>query len=204
MFKHYVCTRWNLGLYFNNEAPQTWMSERLKLFKAYCLPTMNAQTCKNFTWLIAFDRDTPEFEIDLVTDLIKVDYKIILTDHIPYFKTLNKEAQFLITSRLDNDDFVTETWVEDIQAEFHSRTEIIDFSGIQYDILTGKTYTNNRKCANSPFLSLIELWKTPDTCFIQQHSVMPLHYPGRLIKKYRHAMIIHDNNVCNEITGEEI
>ena len=201
MFKHFIFLRYNLKIYDKPNAEE-WMAERLELFKRFTLDGINKQTSKNFTVLMAFDERTPN--IKEITDLLKVDFRVIHTDHLTYMRKLRREARYLITTRLDNDDSWHECIIKDIQAEFMLKTEVIDFKGYQLDSNTGILYTNSRKYANSPFITLIEQWADVKTVHYDQHSNMILHFNHKMIDKYRHCMIIHNNNVCNKITGDEI
>lgn len=61
MFHHFLITRFNLRnpsweLTKNNETllDDSWMSERIELFKNYCFPSVVNQTNKNFKWLLFF------------------------------------------------------------------------------------------------------------------------------------------------------
>ena len=62
IYKHFILTRFNLFLYGDNpykiEDKELWMNHRIKLFEKYCLPSVQVQSCKDFTWIIAFDPET--------------------------------------------------------------------------------------------------------------------------------------------------
>ncbi len=65
-FKHFVITLFNLKLWTqdkNNVSTRTdeWLEKRFELFENYCLPSLKAQTNKNFVWLCLFDQFTPPF-----------------------------------------------------------------------------------------------------------------------------------------------
>lgn len=63
-FRHFIITRFNLPLYAKdkkNSPTRTdgWLRDRFGIFEAYCLPSVAAQECRDFTWLCLFDADTP-------------------------------------------------------------------------------------------------------------------------------------------------
>ena len=39
---------------------ERWLEHRFEIFERYCLPSVAAQTSRNFTWLCLFDAATPE------------------------------------------------------------------------------------------------------------------------------------------------
>lgn len=64
-FSHFIITRFNLNLYAQDKhdlptRTERWLEHRFEVFERYCLPSVAAQTSKNFTWLCLFDAATPE------------------------------------------------------------------------------------------------------------------------------------------------
>jgi hypothetical protein len=62
-FEHFVLTRFNV----RESADKTdlvlnpvWLQFRFDLFERFCWPSVRAQTTGAFTWLVFFDKDTPE------------------------------------------------------------------------------------------------------------------------------------------------
>ncbi|MGI5069714.1 hypothetical protein HRO26_00970 [Treponema pectinovorum] len=67
-FKHIIITQFNIPLKKddadNKQAKgiqQDYLNNRLEIFEKYCLPSVEKQTCKNFTWLILFSENTPSY-----------------------------------------------------------------------------------------------------------------------------------------------
>ena len=78
IFEHYLITRFNLKnpkwkFTKNNELllNDQWMDERMALFADFCLPSVVAQTNKNFKWLLYFDTDTSEKHRAQITELLQ-------------------------------------------------------------------------------------------------------------------------------------
>ncbi|MBO4826195.1 MAG: hypothetical protein J5506_03015 [Prevotella sp.] len=64
MIRHYILTRFNIRLWRADKHLQPtldeeWLASRFELFEKYCLPSVAAQTEKNFSWIVLFDRQTP-------------------------------------------------------------------------------------------------------------------------------------------------
>jgi len=224
-FKHFILTRWNLlldgqSVYTNSPDPDGWMRHRAELFERITLPSIKAQRLKNFTWLLAFDRQTPK---EYYLKYLKHPYIEVIYDYPKtYMNNLFKERKikngdWLITTRLDNDDFLEHDFVFQVQRQFNDYRKIVDTDGVQWDLESNKFYTVERRFNNSPFLSLIERAgdMTPllsgvrpeepiKTCFYCSHTKMIDHFPSMKIDKKLYRMVIHDRNISNRIVGKEI
>ena len=69
--RHYILTRFNLRLWPHNkvgEETQTeeWLRRRVELFERYTLPSVVAQTCQDFVWIILIDWDSPQWFLDKI------------------------------------------------------------------------------------------------------------------------------------------
>lgn len=201
-FKHFILTRYNLGIYDKDNPyfktvgnPDEWMRHRAKLFDK-CLISLFEQTNKNFTWIIAVD------PISLGTIKINEKYvnvKFITEQPHIWLRKQYPGAEWLITSRLDNDDILHPDYVDAIQSKFREVNEIIDIDYEVVDNATGLKYPSNRTKPNSPFLSLIEPWgNTIMTAMGKAHSIMSDIYPARKLGVFA-QQVIHDRNVLNKI-----
>lgn len=122
---HYLVTRFNLreSLADRRALDPSWLAGRLDLFERFCLPTVKGQTEQNFRWLVMFDPETPEFAQARIREYAK------WPNFIPIFLPPGVEAaarkvvqaqlgeppDVLVTTRLDNDDGLCRTFVEQIQ-----------------------------------------------------------------------------------------
>ncbi|WP_443688946.1 glycosyltransferase, partial [Paraprevotella xylaniphila] len=62
--RHYLLTRFNLPLWNKDKRglvtrDEVWLEDRCRLFEQYTLPSVLQQSCKDFTWVVLFDGDTP-------------------------------------------------------------------------------------------------------------------------------------------------
>jgi len=203
--KHYILTRFNLGLYTTNPHkiadPDQWMQHRIALFRKYTLPSLQDQTCQDYTWLLGFDPETPNKYLEPFQIAgIKICYE--RPDF--WLKQQTAKDDWLITSRLDNDDILLPDFVIEIQKAFRSQREVIDVDYIARDLKTGIDYTSNRFKANGPFLSLCEPWENITTALGRPHSEMPNYYEARRLSGYHAIQLIHDRNLMNKIQGVKI
>ena len=160
-FKHYIITRMNVGIYDQPKSKQ-WMEHRIELFEKYTLPSILRQTNKNFTWVLCFDERTPN---EVICKYDYLDNVEIFWDRPKYWmKTKPPETDWVITSRIDNDDYYYPNFVEDIQREFISRKMemVIDIGFLILDEKTGNVYDLEKPLYNSPFITLCEWWHTAE------------------------------------------
>ena len=206
--KHYIFTRFNAGIYEREDA-EAWMEHRMDLFETYTLPAMQCQTCQDFTWLLYFDDRTPN---DIICKYDYIDnVQIIYEYHKDWIQTEVIDNPWVLTSRIDNDDYYENTFVEQVQDVAYDYVKtgkeplVIDVGGLQYAHKTGKFYTNERERANSPFISLLERNRGElYTVYHCPHTHMPDEFASMKIYDNLSVMVIHDKNVTNRIIGTEL
>ncbi|MCP9201085.1 putative rhamnosyl transferase [Gramella sp. GC03-9] len=220
MFQHYILTRFNLRAKDwtttkNNETVLTeeWLEERFDLFENYCFSSVKNQKNQNFKWLVFFDVNTPEIYKKKV-EAFQESYKNFLPFFIDgmdnFLPEIKKNIQkldsedYIITSRLDNDDCIHENYIQAIQDRFdkqdHQALDIID----GYTLETGNKYRLGRLLKlNNPFISLIEKkgdFKT--VWFRDRHGSWKYEKNMTRIKNERLWLsIIHSKNKVNEFSG---
>ena len=172
MYTHYLITRFNVKVtHFGPESMDSppmdpsWLSKRLNLFIKYCAPSVLAQTNKNFKWLIYFDPDTSTSVLDKINFLKKseIDTEFIFTANFAAMledlvqKIKKASTPFVINTRLDNDDVISNVFINDIQNAAHPQHNlIINFTrGFEYNILNRILTKWNERFQNQ-FISIIE------------------------------------------------
>ncbi|HWT75555.1 MAG TPA: glycosyltransferase [Mobilitalea sp.] len=132
MIKHYIITAFNLPkaerLDKNGNPTLTpeYMKERFRLFEQFCFPSVYGQTNHNFTWLILFsDRTDRKYHkkikqyCDIMPNLVPLFLKdetaFRWRDYITEYIRADTDAEYCITSRIDNDDSYNITYVERVQ-----------------------------------------------------------------------------------------
>ena len=178
---HYILTRFNLNLfardkYGNATLTEEWLENRFQLFETYSLPSIKAQTSKNFYWLVLMDRDTPKFYLDRMYQhkeqcpnlrIIRVKpeggpkFLLIFQQVIQkdFFKGRGTEDNLVLSTWMDNDDSLSIDFVERLQNEAgklprQNPTFIIFHYGLQYFVK--RNLAVNYRYDNNHFISLLE------------------------------------------------
>lgn len=209
---HLVLTRFSAVLAHGAPPPsQDWLDYRLGFFIDACLPSLQSQTCKDFTWLVWFDdRCRDDFRRDV--EELATDTFVPVWTHSPFQTSLMSEiathaqAPFLITTRLDSDDAVARTFIERIQHEARSAGEVdrlvVDFPvGLQVD-RTGSVYADHLQ--SNHFVSLVErrVAARPVTVFADAHPKLRRHAPiRRVMTEPMWLEVVHGSNVSNSVRG---
>jgi hypothetical protein len=215
-FSHFILTRFNNGIY-DREDSEKWMSERIKLFEATKKSVLSQKVA--FKWILSFDSQTPD---KVISEIITDDRMIPTTmDVRDYFKQAEIDTEFVITSRMDNDDLYLPGALKAIQLAFQPQVYVIDIDYKQYDMVSGDYYTSGnqlkgerfRERPTSPFLSLVEPATDIRTCYCRPHNKLTYGYPdkdggskipAKKIRKQLAVMVIHSENMANKITGYKL
>ncbi len=104
---------------------EKWLKDRIELFTKFCLPSVLGQTDKNFKWIVFFQQD-PGLEIKSLLEILE-EYEFIepiFVNGFQEFQTqlsfyiserLGEDTQWILTSRLDNDDALNKNYVAEIK-----------------------------------------------------------------------------------------
>lgn len=223
-FKHFIITRFNLPLGKagivdkNNITTQNldWLTTRYELFDNYCFPTIYRQTNKDFLWLCFFDLNTPEkfkskndnyhkrFENFIPIYLTKEEsLKFLDIVHIETLKR-SPNADYILTTRMDNDDSLAYNAIELIQNSiktYHkTNTYIINpLNGVQYY----EEYNCSLivKWKASHFLTMIASKDINDNVYSIKHTDVSKKY---IVKQLRTKNplwmeVCHKNNLVNDV-----
>jgi len=220
-YKHFILTQFNVkfkwskgGVSTDGKVPdKKWFEHRLKLFDKFCYPSIVNQSCQNFDWLIFFDDETTDKKLlEKYSRFIPIfvkDYKFWNFKHIAsnIRKLLNPKVRWLVTSRFDCDDSLSEKYIETMQGHFSPEDIILNpVNGITYNIHTEKSLRYSYRCPN-PFITTIEkITKTQlKTCFRDNHPRMRKYF--NRFKQIQNPkdmwlQIIHDRNLGNTLRGD--
>ena len=164
-FEHFLLTRFNVRLNWAKREPtQDWLRRRIELFERFCLPSVRGQSVQDFRWLVFFVPQSPQFLKERNERWRKYpNFRPYFTDAfnsnlVSQAVSEQSAAEFVITSRLDNDDAISRDFIKRVQENFSGQElEFINFSN-GYSYKRGRVY-RVRFMSNS-FISLIEK-KTP-------------------------------------------
>lgn len=100
------------------ERQPDWLEYRFRLFNKYCLPSVRAQTFKDFEWVFFVDPSFPgwtkKMERDLPGRVINVDFP--WREGQPEISDLLSYSGQLTTVRLDSDDIIRNDFMERLAA----------------------------------------------------------------------------------------
>ena len=119
-----MATRVGIGVYDEN-----WFDHRLTLLETITVPSMAAQSDQGFTWLLVVDRNMPERAAARLAGIIaglpnavalpvefKTDFGPTMAAWARDFAT-RQDAEYVLTSRIDDDDALVTDGVERLHAE---------------------------------------------------------------------------------------
>lgn len=205
-FEHFLITRYNLNFRNwkqdkNGKEIRTkyWLKQRDVLFKRYCQPSVFNQKNQNFKWLVLTDAFGPKFEFDPKITELRLDSVSWLGGLQRWLKR-NCKKDFIITTRLDNDDSLHERVTDDIQICFdRQENEYLNlYNG--YLIHGHKVYKTNHRC--NQFLSRIEKADTLKTVYETTHGGAMKQGPVRQLTDRRYwARIVHHRNMIRDNLG---
>ena len=194
-FKHVILTRFNLGLYDTENADE-WMKHRWPLFEKTRESVLSQDG--DFEWWLCVDARTPDRWLNKMAD-----------ECVHFTSEHPKEYEpdgWTITTRLDNDDLYLPGVVKAIQDCFIEEEIVVDLKYQQ--LCKGVLYSSGierdgweRPRPNGPFLSLISKEKN---CYARPHSKMGQFNSIFASDEVLAYMVIHDNNIGNQIVGRKV
>jgi len=210
-FRHYILTRFNTGLYGPNPwmktDPRVWMDHRMKLFTTITLPSMAAQSCQNFAWVVLMDRQTPEPYIKELERVACPTMKLLFCDpDQPRWQRSFEPGRYdLITTRIDNDDAFHRDAVKDIQDVWRTRDEsrtkpwlIVFPFGLILNLADRRMWVMEYWFNNCP--TMVEDSENCGTVYRWQHSEIPGDVPRFCIKNKPYWLqVVHSQNVLNAV-----
>ena len=196
-FKHYIVTRFNLGLYSGEGgfeiklSPDEWMDHRIELFMKYTLPSVAAQTCQDFKWLILIDPKTP---VKYRAVLTMIDNAELVTDS--YLSHIPIGDYKLVTTRLDNDDMIHKDFITDIQSSLHDCQYIDVPYGYTLDTKACELYPT--WYIGNANITFIEDRGGAVGVYHDNHGRIVQRYTGKqLVGKRYWVITVHGENVAN-------
>jgi hypothetical protein len=218
-FAHVILTRFNVRWDEPPTGPSRgtnpqWLERRFELFERYCLPSMLNQSRGDFHWLIFFDHETPEPFASRARALARSEgpritpvftgplqndgFGAIIAERLP------ATPDWLLTTRLDNDDGLHRDFVAAVQdAQRFARAEVLNCpTGV---ILSGSRAYRQRHLSNA-FISLSEPFEARRTVLsITFHPYASDFYPVRQVRGGPlWLQVIHDGNVSNRVRGRRV
>lgn len=216
--QHFVQTRFSVKATWGfDKFPREWLERRLRLWEAYCLPSIAGQTSSDFTWLLYCDESTAPDVLDHLRDherrLARLRVLVTGAGGTPLSLTrslVHSSTELLLTTRLDSDDALNVSYAETVQryAEpfLRSRLEtlLVNFPrGYKLQSPAGKVYES--RIPYSPFHTLFER-KAParewETVLMGNHSALHEQHPTHQDESIAGWLqLLHGGNVLNGLWG---
>jgi hypothetical protein len=210
-FRHVILTRFNVKIEQSDRPGSDWLEHRFSLFERFRLPSVKAQTCGNFVWVIFCDPDIPLPFRDRIfayaqwKTLRPIFFRNVFEQGMARAAVSNlaRGHSHLITSRLDNDDAICRTFVESVQHRFRSQEfEFLNFTnGYILDTDDGGRVWSGRHTSNA-FISLVERTADYSTVYCGNHT--ELHRQGPVTQIPEPAawlQVVHGRNLSNRVWG---
>lgn len=217
--KHFLLSRFNTpyppdpnypeSLYENSRKralDPVWLDHRIELFERWCLPSVIAQTVRNFKWLILCNKATPYPHREYLDCYNDYDFiNIVWTDKADRFtapgairERLDGNEDYIINTQLDNDDAISIDFMEGIQKEATGKVEFLNYPR-GYALHEGKVY--GRRSEGSPFRSFVEKPDNIRTVYHVVHGASHTIAPVRQIRENEGMwlQVIHDQNLINKL-----
>ena len=209
-YRHVLLTRFNVRQWSGWSDLVTnprWLQRRFELFDAFCYPSVRGQTADNFVWIVFFDDQTPEEFRQRIERYAQ--WPVFRPVFLPWppesvnaivQEHLDDEPQYLITTRLDNDDAICKDFLERVQQQFdQQRRQAINFES-GYIWKDGRIYLCRDR--SSPFASLIERYDEFRTVWCRPHLFLNDVAPVRQITgEPAWIQVVHRDNVHNRVRG---
>ena len=223
-FDHFIITRfnlknndWNVDKNNNVICDDDWLNFRFDIFEKTCFNSIKNQSNLNFKWLVYFDIETPNNYKKRIESL---------NNDFPQFKPIYKESnqvflndlskdikgftnkEYIITTRIDNDDAFHYKAIEKIQEQFNYQDSIIiNLPWIVCFDLLNKRMSKHFYVSN-PFISLIEkkTVNTFQTVFCKAHNDWRKSHQIININDNKSYcfQLIHERNIYNQMEGDFI
>ncbi|GJM40487.1 MAG: hypothetical protein DHS20C20_07690 [Ardenticatenaceae bacterium] len=214
-FIHFVLTRFNVRTEFNaGILPRdSWLKNRFELFDRFAYPSMYNQVCKNFLWLVFLDKKTPESYRQEMTGYAKAlpNMTPLYVDHIkvgtpeimdvirPFIAPhITPQTPYLISTRFDNDDAVSQDFISIIQQQFKNQTR--EFINLPNGYLWQNNKLYTKRDESNPFISLIEEATDFETVWCVGHHLAKARSSICQVETTpQWIQVIHGQNVSNRV-----
>ncbi len=212
-FRHVILTRFNIRVEQAAPADSSWLDHRFALFERFCLPSVQAQKCQNFTWVLFCDPDIPAKYHDRIAAYAQwPNLRPIFFRHV-FDKDMVRatvaamaiDCTHLITSRLDNDDAICRTFIESVQTRFSGQDfEFLNFTnGYILDAEEGTIWSGQH--SSNAFISLVERADNYSTVYCANHMELNLWGPIHQIENpVGWLQVVHRKNLLNRVWGTPV
>tara|TARA_R110001592_G_scaffold362792_1_gene678247 strand:+ start:65 stop:766 length:702 start_codon:yes stop_codon:yes gene_type:complete len=196
-----------------------WVSESIQFMDKFCRPSLQNQSNKDFVLLSLVDDTITEYGNMLPNEVIlkiKADSgnypkEDILKNIDKYIKSISKDYDAIIVTRLDRDDCLKYNFIETVQKHFESSTEnsYVDLSkSLTHDMIRNITHDSPKYSSMiSPFVSTFEkIVNDRISCISMRydHTDVNQHLKGTKNNNLIAMQVITGKNMLNAMYGGPI
>ncbi|MGY1727505.1 glycosyltransferase [Geodermatophilus sp. SYSU D01062] len=208
---HVLLTRFNLpsrGHESLVRAQDNWLRDRVGLFERHCLPSVLAQTRRDFSWLVYFDPASPDWLIEWIRDHERRgSFTPLFREEVPRADLLadiravaGDRPGDLLTTNLDNDDGLARDFVARLQDAAVPAERAALYVGDGLIVRGDRVY--RRLDRYNAFCSVRETWDDPVTCWSDWHIGLADHMPAVILRgDPGWLQVVHGGNVSNRVRG---
>lgn len=227
-FKHIILTRFGINYERGKRLKkgtieydsELWINNAFNLFERFAFPFLNNQKNKNFTWIILTDSKLPQKHLSRLESYSKVLVNIkihqipqapqglradvIRNKIIHIIENYAKGYEYLITTRLDSDDFGSDDYIDLIHKSFEPRTFVMDYDNLFRFDINDKIIKKHVPEFTSTFISFVEVNKDIQTVYKYSHNLFKDFYTVKKIGKGYCVQTVHDLNVSTTLIGSDL
>lgn len=208
---HVLLTRFNLptgGVEARIRASQSWLTNRWALFERYCAPSVAAQTAPDFTWIIYFDPESPEWLKRAIAPYAAQGlFRPVFRAEVPTATLISDLRAFarhgdgmLLTTNLDNDDGIAVDFLQRLQdaVDFTDRRALYVADGL----IKSADGLYLRRDPENAFCSVAAPWVDPSTSWDDWHIMLSRSMPAVVLDGAPGWLqVVHGENVSNRVRG---
>lgn len=226
---HFILTRFNLLIWVKDKTGkefdrEKWLQKRLELFETFCLPSLAAQTCKEFTWILLVDAETPQPYRNRIMAYRDVCKQILIIPvrregGMQFAKIMGEVVRkqlvehnassndLCLTTYLDNDDSLHHNYIANVQElsrKSLSKPFFLSFDyGLQY--YTEHALATRIHYPNNHFMTAVEMAGETKTCFgFGSHFLLEKNKVAKVVhitekESPMWIEVIHEGNVDNDV-----
>jgi hypothetical protein len=187
-----------------------WMEHRDRLFRRYCLPSVQSQTERGFDWFVMFHPATPRGFIEVIEGVGIAVFARTTNEALGIIQRDHNDANIIVSTRLDNDDAIAPDFMQHVRATIDDALQngfgsgqdfLVSYrNGIVAHAPSGRWRAHSQPSA--PFLTLVE-HLPPGQSWLSvlglNHNEAPKLFPMISLDNEdpMWALMIHERNISN-------
>lgn len=209
---HALLTRFNIR-YGSVADPRVlspeWLGTRMQLFRQFTVPSVASQSRLPDGWLVFFDEGTPDStreEFRLLSARLPFLRAVYCSEFAPKLaveracRIMAPRADWLLTTRLDNDDALNRRFIETVQSQ--ARPGVREFINPACGLILADRRLYRYRDYSSPFITFSEPLADCLTVLIDQHPLLARHGPVRQFSlPDAWVQVVHGGNLVNGVRG---